>query len=142
MPLGVLFVQFVITHRGEPVGTVNYEKERLYLKIRCECKPLWDRPIKISVQAGRNTQLLGTCIPEGGVLRLEKKVSLRTLGEGELRFFISNLPEEKKAEVCSHQRFDALEDLMQTHFIKEGDKTYLSFTDRTAQDQQDSDRIP
>lgn len=135
-------MQYDIMYGGNKVGTASTQKSGLYAEIVCKCQRLWEIPVKIGVQSGNKKLLLGTCIPEKNELSLHKKVSLRSLGDGELHFFLANLPEDNRKIVRSDEDFPMLTQIMNGRFYKEGDAAYLVFTDSTVQDPQGSDQNP
>ena len=135
-------MEYKIWHGGRTVGNVYVEIQGLYAKLFCQCLVDYGKPVKISVDTGEKTILLGTCIPEGNILTLEKKLSLKNLGTRQLRFYISNIPEENRQRLREDQPIVSLEKIMQAHLVREENHLFLEFTDRKAQGQQDNGQNP
>ena len=74
----------------EPVGCAQVKREGLYYSFCCSCKLSGDVLCKIIVICGERTEDLGICVPKGNGFGLEKKVPIKRLGDGTLRF-IGNL---------------------------------------------------
>ena len=135
-------MEYKIWHGGRTAGNVYVEIQGLYAKLFCQCLVDYGKPVKISVDTGEKTILLGTCIPEGNILTLEKKLSLKNLGTRQLRFYISNIPEENRQRLREDQPIASLEKIMQAHLVRDGNDLYLDFRDPTAQDPQDNGQSP
>lgn len=75
-----------ITYEGATIGTASKEKQGLYYKFCCRCSLPDDGFYRIQVICGKHQEDLGICVPMEGFFGMDKKLPVKRLGEGELRF--------------------------------------------------------
>lgn len=77
--------KLIIKNLEKEVGTAVVLEEGLYYHIRCVCSFPQEGIYKLIVKCGSRQVGLGTCLFEQGKFTLEKRVSIRSLGRGELQ---------------------------------------------------------
>lgn len=94
---GIVMRKFNIYSGSLTVGQATVETKGLYLDIKCRCR--FDRAgiYKIRIAGDDGQIILGTCIPNDNGYFLEKKVSVRSVGDGELSFFVDK---ERREDAC------------------------------------------
>ncbi len=110
--------EYVITSNEKPVGKATVSRQGLYYRFSCQCQKtpgIW----KAAVRCGSKTVLLGTCIPDGAVLKIEKKVAAKELGDGVFSVVLLS-GEEKQGHravpLYEDRRFEALSKLPYSRF--------------------------
>ena len=71
---------------GEPVGQARVVRQGLYYCFSCRCRVSGEVICRVSVSCGARTENLGVLVPMGSEFGLEKKLAVKKLGRGPLRF--------------------------------------------------------
>ncbi len=71
---------------GISCGTAFLSKQGLYAFIRCFCSLPPESMVHLQLECSDATEDLGLLIPTSGGFMLEKKLPLKRLGEGNMRF--------------------------------------------------------
>ena len=79
-------MEYPIFYSGEQVGTVNMRKIGLYMEFDCECVFPSENYLRVSAHFADRTIDLGLLIRENDVYYLRRKISIKTLGDGEPLF--------------------------------------------------------
>ena len=70
----------------ETVGKVQVLRQGLYYRFICFCRMTGDVVCRLTVVCGDKRESLGVVVPTGDGFGLDKKVPVKQIGEGELRF--------------------------------------------------------
>ena len=73
---------------NEAVGQAWVRREGLYYRIRCACRLSGDTLCRVSVRCGQVEENLGIPVPQDGEFRLETRIPVKKLGEGDFRFAV------------------------------------------------------
>lgn len=68
------------------VGTVEMQKEGLYVHFSCRCRPVHRDMIRLWMICGEKEIDLGLCVPMDGGFGTEKRISAKLCGSGEPTF--------------------------------------------------------
>ena len=97
-----------ITYEGATIGTASKEKQGLYYRFCCRCS-LPDKSLyRIYAVCEQGMEDLGICIPIDGLFGMDKKIPVKRLGEGKLRFEL--LPKDWKPQEVVAQQAAATEE--------------------------------
>ena len=86
---------FSVTVGGKPVGKVTVQKKGLYYQFSCRCNLTGDILYRLMVTCGSVRKNLGVLIPQDGCFRLNTKVPVKRIGEGEMVFALVSRQEER-----------------------------------------------
>lgn len=70
------------------VGRAKVERQGLYYHFSCRCKLSGEVVYRIIVRCGGKEANLGICVPVDGEFGTDKKVPVKSLGEGRLEFLL------------------------------------------------------
>lgn len=70
------------------VGKVQVLKQGLYYRFICRCKLTGDIVCRLTVICGDKQENLGVVVPTGDGFGLDKKIPVKHLGEGEMKFYL------------------------------------------------------
>lgn len=105
-----------ILFSGKSVGNAQLEKEGLYYRIRCGCKPPDDGVYRVIVSDGSNRQDLGICVPEGKIFVVNKRVPCKSLTGEQLTFYlVEKSYGEVVVPVADGEPFEYLDQLEDAH---------------------------
>ncbi|MBQ3214667.1 MAG: hypothetical protein IJB11_00960 [Oscillospiraceae bacterium] len=88
-------MEYDIRMGRDVIGKVNVERQGLYYHFSCRCRLSGTVIYRVVVTGGGHSENLGVLVPVGDVFGLEKKVAVKHLGTGELRF--QAMPKHQKA---------------------------------------------
>ena len=75
-----------VVYEGERVGTAQVEKQGLYCTFSCRCRLPEEGFYRIHAVYADKREDLGICVPLGAEFGMDKKISVKRLGEGEPSF--------------------------------------------------------
>lgn len=99
----------------EKVGTVSVEREGLYYRIHCRCRPM-EQMTEVVVKEEGQRRTLGLLIPQGGAWELNTRIPIKQLGE-ELSFFLQSREAGSEVSVEERQPFPYLARLQEAYLI-------------------------
>ena len=68
-------MEYTVFDRGAAVGSASAERRGLYWHIAAECRMETDRIVRLYAHDGEKRVRLGVLMPEGGALRLERRLA-------------------------------------------------------------------
>lgn len=68
-------MEYTVFDRGAAVGSASAERRGLYWHIAAECRMETDRIVRLYAHDGEKCVRLGVLMPEGGALRLERRLA-------------------------------------------------------------------
>lgn len=71
---------------GQSIGEASVQRQGLYYCFDCKCKLSGEVVYRLQVRCGENTENLGIPVPQGQWFRLQTRIPVKRLGEGELHF--------------------------------------------------------
>ena len=71
-----------------PVGTCRIGREGLYYRFCCRCDKVPDGICRLVMQCGEKTVELGVLVPMSGGFGLDRKLPVKCVPTGELRFWV------------------------------------------------------
>lgn len=124
-----LYLEYPIYADGEAVGKVELIRSGLYYELFCQCRPIREQMSELVVQTADTTEKLGLLIPKNGSLQLHKKVPIKRLGEGQLRFALQRRGEdtEETVAVDPEKPFAFLERLNDAYLVTEAGESRIAF---------------
>lgn len=66
----------------EEIGKAQVERRGLYWYFRCRCRFSGEVMLRLQICCGEVCENLGIPVPENGVFRLDKRISVRSLPQG------------------------------------------------------------
>ena len=81
------------------IGTVNMDKEGLYYRISCACKPEHEGRYHIVICSEAACIDLGLCVPNGNTYTLVTRIPIKRLKGNTLRFTLQNTG-KKAVDIC------------------------------------------
>lgn len=81
---------YEVSFGNSPVGKVQLVRQGLYCRIVCRCRLPGDLVCRLFVQTDKGRENLGVVVPEGDSFLLDKKIPVKRLGNGPLRFALSS----------------------------------------------------
>lgn len=78
------------------IGRVIVEKQGLYYRFSCRCRPDGEIMYRLTVSCGGEREDLGVCVPMDGQFGVEKKVPCKRFGDGTPEFRL--LPKNEKVQ--------------------------------------------
>lgn len=100
------------------VGTVELTPARLYFQIKCACS-IRKGIYRLYDECEQGAVPIGLCVPQGGMLRLERSVPIKRLGQGCHRFYLVCEDCDKfgrKVKLSADEPFFYLQDLEKARF--------------------------
>ena len=79
---------FEIKQGSAVIGQARVERQGLYYRIVCQCRPKETGMHRLTVCCGGKQEDLGTLIPMDGQFGLEKRIPVKRLGEGTPEFLL------------------------------------------------------
>lgn len=77
-------------------GKVQVLRQGLYYRVICHCRISGDVVCRLMVKTRDRQENLGVVVPEGDGFCLDKRISIKRMGEGKPEFFL--LPKHEKRE--------------------------------------------
>ena len=77
---------FAVTLGGENTGKVLVYRQGLYYFFHCRCALREDNIYRLMVSCGTRRENLGVLIPQDGCFRLDTKLAVKHIGEGDMTF--------------------------------------------------------
>lgn len=77
--------EYAVYMGNERVGSAAVTREGLYYRISCRCRLSGTVPCRIAVTGEKEVDM-GLCVPQGDEFGIEKRIPIKKIGEGELRF--------------------------------------------------------
>ena len=77
---------YEVFQNGEVVGTVEANREGLYIRFSCRCQPVHRDMIRLWMICGEQEIDLGLCVPMDGGFGTEKRIPAKQCGPGAPRF--------------------------------------------------------
>lgn len=115
---------FTIFRAGETVGEASVEREGLYCRVRCRCRGLEKKILRVEVRSEAGKVSLGVLIPNGDEWELETRIAAKRFGD-DLRFAIAGEGEEYREKqetfvpVAEGEAFAYLDRLVGAHMAQE-----------------------
>lgn len=126
---------YAVMYRDEQVGKLQMQKQGLYCRLQCRCQLPGDDIYRLRMVQGKDSTHIGVLVPEGDGFLLDKKIPVKRIPAGELRFVVrgsrepeepeerpeekpeqmqeqtqETIPEEKEfVPICEEEPFSALE---------------------------------
>lgn len=79
---------YEVTFGQQTVGKVQVLRQGLYYRFICRCRLTGDVVLRLAVLCGDRQENLGVVVPMGDGFGLDKKVPVKHLGEGEMKFYL------------------------------------------------------
>lgn len=79
-------MEYPIMLYGQAVGRATVAREGLYYRFCCRCRFDGEILCTIVARRGEREEKLGVPVPEGGEFRLETRIPVKRLGEGDWLF--------------------------------------------------------
>ena len=114
----------------EIVGTASVKKDGLYFLISCKCAFPKEGIYKIDIFSSRPTLHLGTCIPDGDVFTLQKRISAKSIADEDLRFEINAFWDSRRENficVSTDKPVPCISMLRTGRFIRENGESFICF---------------
>lgn len=95
--MGVLVLEgtYPVYYHEQIVGTANLTKEGMHWCIYCHCQYPLNGRLAIKIQKESECVDLGLCVPYENGFGLQKRVSVKILGQGSLRFLLEKQEKRK-----------------------------------------------
>ncbi len=106
---------------NDVIGTAAVSRAGLYYHICCNCMLSGKVIFKIVAECDNKSESLGICVPKGDSFGLEKKVPVKKLGEGIIKFrAVPNHPNmhERFIPIKPEEPFAYIERLQKSHLQK------------------------
>ena len=87
---------YPIYHQKTVVGDASLIKEGMYWYINCCCKNVAKKKFKILLEQQSSTIDLGLCVPTDNTLYLRKRIPVKTIGQGSMKFILREID----ADIC------------------------------------------
>lgn len=111
----------------EKIGTVRLTRWGLYYEISCCCRPVGAQMLELVAQGNGWQEKLGLLAPADGGLRLDRRIPVKRLGEGELTFFV--LPREWMQQlqipIRPEEPFAYLQQLHNAYLVQDGAEMWI-----------------
>ena len=104
-------------------GKVQVQKEGLYYRFFCRCKPAGEQVCKLRVQFPNSEVNLGVLIPEGDGFGLSTRIPAKRFQGIPVRFVLTpvhDIPEGKFIPITPEEPFAYIERLKEAYLIKKG----------------------
>ena len=98
-----------IVYEGKPVGTAQVEKQGLYCTFSCRCRLPEEGFYRIHAVYADKREDLGICVPLGADFGMDKKISIKRLGEGKPSFEL--LPKDWQPEPVVQEPESQIEEM-------------------------------
>lgn len=126
---------YQISNGEQIIGVAQVSQEGLYYKIFCRCKLPMNGIHRVYVSNNGVERDLGICVPNGEEFILEKKVPIKHIGQGELKFLAgkkSGKERVNKVPICRDKPFGAMKAIRRGRFAIYDGNFYIVFPQDTS----------
>ena len=111
-----------IDWEGRPIGVVNLEKEGMYYRLVCICRPDREGRYRVKVCSGTDEIDLGICVPTEGAYTLCTRIQIKKLSKEMVTFILekdagNSSMEPFRVPVSSKKPFPYLDKLTAARFL-------------------------
>lgn len=123
----ILGLEYDLLYQGNKVGIVRLDKSGLFYFLKCKFQVDETRPLHLLCKEDNKETDLGLCGKYGASGGIKRRIPVKMLGEGKLRFILSDpKPNLRFIPVNSDCSFPHLDKLLQAKFtVQEGIKGIL-----------------
>ena len=101
-------MEYEVLFGKDKVGKVQVLREGLYYRFCCRCRLSGDVVCRLAVRCADKEEKLGVLVPVGDGFGLDRRIPVKNLGEGEMKFFLMPKGETlhgKFVPICPEEPF-------------------------------------
>lgn len=122
--------KYPLWYENKQIGNVSVQIKGLYYCFTGVCNMSADISFRVRVHCGERITDLGICVPEDGSYIFRKRIAMKNIGEGTLKFFVEESKQTDKnlIPLFADKPFAGIDALENAKLLLK-DSTYYIYSD-------------